>query len=243
VHLPDQDLAGFDRIEATRSGNRKTGRVPRSEQAFRLEVQLAAGEVNVNEGRIRHGDALTRFESRDMERRIAVADPDRRLVLMPRHPGRHHRQPALQVGWVELQLLVSGHDLGLIRHDPHLNQVQRLAGVWVHGRPVVLLRVPDTGSGGHALGQVGIDDAVVALRVLMNQRAVQHPRHDLHVAVRMGFEPGPGRDGVVVVDHEHAVVRVTSQRVDSRVERMASVQPPDPGLMAIRAAAKAHVWA
>ena len=77
----------------------------------------------------------------------------------------------------------------------------------------------------------------------MNQRAVQHPRHDLHVAVRMGFEPGARRDGVVVVDHEHAVVRVAAQRVDSRVERMASVQPTDPGLMAVRAAAKAHARA
>src|SRR5437762_1505339 len=40
---------------------------------------------------------------------------------------------------------------------------QRLAGVRVNGRTVVLLRVPDTGSGGHALRQVGIDDAGVTL--------------------------------------------------------------------------------
>src|ERR1700721_4445319 len=77
----------------------------------------------------------------------------------------------------------------------------------------------------------------------MNQRAVQHPGHDLHVAVRMGFESGAGRDGVVVVDHEHAVVRVAAQGGDSRIERMASVQPADPGLMAIRAAAKARTRA
>jgi len=54
----------------------------------------------------------------------------------------------------------------------------------------------------------------------------------------MGLEPGSGRDGVVVADDEHAVVGIGAERVDSRVERVASVQPPDPGLMAIRAAAK-----
>src|SRR6266851_4870757 len=59
----------------------------------------------------------------------------------------------------------------------------------------------------------------------------------------MGLEPGSGRDGVVVVDDEHAVVGIGAQRVDSRVERVASVQPPDPGLMAIRVAANAHARA
>jgi hypothetical protein len=43
----------------------------------------------------------------------------------------------------------------------------------------------------------------------------------------------------VVADDEHAVVGIGAERVDSRVERVASVQPPDPGLMAIRAAANA----
>jgi len=44
----------------------------------------------------------------------------------------------------------------------------------------------------------------------------------------------------LVVDHEHAAVRVASQQADSPVDRMASGQPPDPGLMAIRSAVKAH---
>src|SRR5208282_1046889 len=57
----------------------------------------------------------------------------------------------------------SGRDLGLVRDDPHLNEVQRPAGVRVPGRLVVLLRVPDAGAGGHALRHVGVDDAGVAL--------------------------------------------------------------------------------
>ena len=39
------------------------------------------------------------------------------------------------------------------------------------------------------------------------------------------------------------MVRIGAQRVDSGVERVASVQPPDPGLMAIRAATKVHARA
>jgi hypothetical protein len=57
----------------------------------------------------------------------------------------------------------------------------------------------------------------------------------------MGPEPGPGRDRVVVVDDEHAVAGIGTERVDSRVEGVASVQPPNPGLMAIRATAQADV--
>src|SRR6266567_239144 len=142
VHLPDQDLAGVDSTEPTFSGCGKTCSVPRVEQAFRLEVHLAAGDVNVNERRIRDGHAFAGFESRDVQGSVTVPDPDRRLVPVPCHPGRHHRQLALEVGWVQLQLLVSGRDLGLVRDDPHLDQVQRPVGA----RPVVLLRVPDTGS-------------------------------------------------------------------------------------------------
>jgi FMN-dependent NADH-azoreductase len=64
----------------------------------------------VNERRIRDGDALPGFEPRDVESGVTVADPDRRLVAMPRHPRRHHRQPALDVRWAQLQLFVSGHN-------------------------------------------------------------------------------------------------------------------------------------
>ncbi len=46
MHLPDQDLARFGRTQATRSGSGETSNVPRPEQAFRLEVQLATGDRN-----------------------------------------------------------------------------------------------------------------------------------------------------------------------------------------------------
>ena len=162
MHLPDQDLAGLDSSEAALSGCGKTSSVPLIEQALRLEVQLTTGHVNVNERRIRDGDTFAGLETRDVEGSVTVADPDRRLVPVPRHPGRHHRQLALDVRWVQLQLFVSRRNLVLVRYNPHLHQVQRLAGARIQGGPVVLLRVLDTGPSGHALRQIGIDNAGVA---------------------------------------------------------------------------------
>jgi len=44
--------------------------------ALRLEVQLTAGHVQVNERRIRDGDALAGFDSGDVEGGVTVSDPD-----------------------------------------------------------------------------------------------------------------------------------------------------------------------
>src|SRR6266568_2778755 len=85
VHLPDQDLAGFDSTEPTFSSCGKTCSVPRVEQAFRFKVHLAAGDVNVNERRIRDGHAFAGFESRDVQGGVTVPDADSRLVPVPRH--------------------------------------------------------------------------------------------------------------------------------------------------------------
>ena len=84
MHLPNQYLAGRGRAEAALSGSSEAGSIPRVEQACLFKVHLAAGDVNVNERRIRDGDAFARFESPDVEGSITVVDPDRRLVPVPR---------------------------------------------------------------------------------------------------------------------------------------------------------------
>jgi hypothetical protein len=76
MHLPDQDLAGFDSTEAASSGCGKPCGVSLIKRALRLEVQLTAGHVQVNERRIRDGDALAGFDSGDVEGGATVADPD-----------------------------------------------------------------------------------------------------------------------------------------------------------------------
>src|SRR5690349_10309495 len=69
----------------------------------------------------------------------------------------------------------------------------------------------------------------------MNQGAAQHPRHDLHVAVRMGGEPGSGRNRVVVAGvSQHFKAWVDMVITDPRMA--AGTQPILAGKPAVLAA-------
>ena len=133
---------------------------------------------------------------------------------------------------VELELLVAGLDPRLVRDDPHLYEVHGLlvTGPAVDAPGVVLLGVADPGPGAHALGQPGVDHAVVADGVLVHERSVEHPGDDLHVAVRVGLEPGAGRDHVVVADEQQAMVGVGRVPVAAEREGVLRVEPADVGL-------------
>jgi len=63
---------------------RQASGVPRIDHAFRFKAQLAACDVNVNERSVRDSDALAGLKSRHVQGGVAVANPDRRLVPMPR---------------------------------------------------------------------------------------------------------------------------------------------------------------
>ena len=60
-------------------------------------------------------------------------------------------------------------------------------------------------AGRHALGEAGVQHAAVLLGVLVLEFAREHPRDDLHVAVRVGVEARAAADDVVVVDEQQAV--------------------------------------
>jgi hypothetical protein len=98
---------------------------------------------------------------------------------------------------------------------------------------VVLLAVEDAGAGAHALGEAGVDDAVVALGVLVDEAAVQDPGDDLHVAVRMGVETGAGGDDVVVGDQEQPEVGVGGVVVPAEGEAVMGVEPAGTGVEAV----------
>ncbi len=89
----------------------------------------------------------------------------------------------------------------------------------------VLLRMQDARARRHPLRQAGVDDAGVAHRVAVLQRPLQHPRDDLHVAVRVGVEPGSRRDDVVVVDEQQPVVGVRRVVIAAERERVLGVEP------------------
>ena len=61
------------------------------------------------------------------------------------------------------------------------------------------------------------------------RRAVEHPGHDLHVAVRVRLEAAARRDDVVVVDEQQPEVGVRRVVVVPERERVARLQPVDVG--------------
>ena len=83
---------------------------------------------------------------------------------------------------------------GLVGNHPHLNEMHGLAVCFIAGQGpgVVLLGVQDAAAGRHPLCQARIDDTGVAGRVLVHERTAKHPRHDLHIAVRVRVETLPG---------------------------------------------------
>ena len=106
---------------------------------------------------------------------------------------------------------------------------------------VVLLGVQDAGACGHALRQPGIDDAGVPAGVLMHERPFEHPCDDLHVAVRVGLEPGAGEDVVVVADQQQPEVGVPRVVVLPERERVLRVEPAPVGGETVRAALDVHL--
>jgi hypothetical protein len=95
---------------------------------------------------------------------------------------------------------------------------------------VVLLGVQDAGAGAHPLGEAGVDHAIVAGGVLVDQRSPHHPGDDLHVLVRVGLEAATGDDDVVVVDQQQPVVGVVAVVVVAEREGVLGVQPAEVGL-------------
>src|SRR5688500_2163047 len=181
VHLPDEDLGRLQRGDLLAAGGREAHGVAGVQGAGTFQVDGAAGDEEVQVRRLRQLDALVDPEPGGVERGVAVLDPDGRPAVVLGHPGGHGYEPAPQQLVFDLQLLVARGDAALVGHDPHLHEVDGLVVAVAAGEPpgVVLLRVEDAGAGAHPLGQPGVDDAGVTGGVLMDERALQHPRHDL----------------------------------------------------------------
>ena len=78
-----------------------------------------------------------------------------------------------------------------------------------------------------------MNDAVMALAVLMYQLSVEHPRHDLHIAVRMGFEPATGSNNVVVRDQQQPKVGVRCVVMASERKTVVAIEPVNIGRKAL----------
>ena len=102
-------------------------------------------------------------------------------------PARGDRHPtAGKITQGQLTLLIAGRGAGLVGPDPHLDEVHRLC--WarrIDPVGIVALGVHDARTCAHPLRQSGIDQARVAVRVLMDKRAGKYPGDDLGVTMGM----------------------------------------------------------
>jgi hypothetical protein len=85
--------------------------------------------------------------------------------------------------------------------------------------------VRDPGPGAHVLDVAAGQGVLVAHAVGVRQLPVDHVGDDLHVAVRMGVEPGAGLDQVVVEHPHDAEVDVVGVVVAGEGEVEAAAQP------------------
>ncbi|MCY1365470.1 hypothetical protein D9M69_523160 [compost metagenome] len=132
-------------------------------------------------------------------------DLHRTIDAIGRHQGL---QAATLLRIAEAALFVLGRNAGDIRLDPDLQHVR--FGV----RTRVELGVHHATAGAHPLHVAGHDGRAAAHAVLVRDRAVQHVRDDLHVAVSVRPEAAAGGDAVVV-DH--------AQRAEAHVSRVVVV--------------------
>ena len=235
MHFPDQDLRCRGRGDSLATLGGEAHRISGSQGARGFHVDLAPGNEDVRERRVRHDDGLAGRQSRDVQRRETITDADGRAIAVGVHAGGHDGETTGQLARIEFDLFVPGIDAGLVGNHPHLDEVHgRLVSIPHAVLPrVVLLRMQDAGAGTHALGESGIQDATVADGVLMDQRSVEHPGDDLHVAVRVRVEPGAGGHLVVVVDQQNPVVGVGRVPVIAEREGMTGVQPADAGVWSV----------
>ena len=88
------------------------------------------------------------------------------------------------------------------------------------------------GTGGHVLKFARADDAAVAHRILVLDRAAQDVADDFHVAMRMRAEAHAGHHEVVVDDAQAAVTHPLRVIIIREAEGVITVQPAVIGVAA-----------
>ena len=128
---------------------------------------------------------------------------------------------------IERLLSVTGSNPFLVRHDPDLEQMDRL---FPGGIKFTMLH---SGSGGHVLNLALADLAAVAHGILVLQRAAQDVGDDLHVSVGMQAESHSRHYQVVVDDPQAAKAVPLRIIVIGEAEGVVGIQPTVVGVAAL----------
>src|SRR6204780_1349001 len=148
----------------------------------------------------------------------------------------YRREAAVRFRIVDSLLLVAGRDAGRGRRDPDLQKMNRV------GFRMIEFAVRDSRAGAHPLRFAGTNDRAGAEAVLVLERAFENVGDNLHVAMRMGGEPGAGADAILVDDAQRAKSHLLGIVVVAERERVTAVEPVDFRASAIGRLARSNHW-
>src|SRR5262245_38057499 len=201
IGFPDEHFctcAGVGR-QVPRTGPCETNRIAGMKRTGPFELSTPLGNEEMHIWCIGNLSRLHRLESSTPAQGSLLLDGDRCIMTPPR--GNGNPSPSLQFSSY-IQLLITRCDAFRIRRDPHLDEMHVFVCLRVH------LRVPDPCPGTHALGKSRVEDAGIALRVLMLQFTVEHPGHNLHIVMGMGAESRIGFHHVIVAHQKQSMMGV-----------------------------------
>ena len=223
--LPDDQLGALGPSgERVRTGTSEADCVTRLKAgASSTVVAVPCATKTSTNGAAGNADLPAGPEPRDPQRRVALVDPDGGVRLATR---RKREQLVDLMSALTSRLLVQAGGRSC-RAVP-----TSAAGAAIR-LTRVLLRVADAAPRADALRDVAaaIMPSLPSLS-RCDERAVEHPGDDLHVAVRMRAEAAAGRDHVVVQYEQQTVVRVVRVVVLAEAEAVPRVEPRDLGMEA-----------
>ena len=185
-------------------------------ERFAVQHHFALGDMNPRIATRRQlvTDALPSIEFREPEIGVLV-DGDGAIAA---RFARHEMQRARSHVCIRLLRVTRLHALR-VRLDPDLQQMHRLV---LRGVEFTMLHA---GASGHVLHVTRLDDAAIAHRILVLQRAAQDVGDDLHVAVRMLAETHARHHKIVVDDAQAAEAHPLRIVIIREAEGVITVQP------------------
>ena len=102
---------------------------------------------------VRHPDDFSWQKSAAPEDGSLLSNRDGAIMSLTRS---NRDEPSLREIGIDIELFIAGSRPLSIRNDPHLHESHVLVGAGIH------FRMPDTGTGTHALGESRVENPLVA---------------------------------------------------------------------------------
>src|SRR5688572_17684671 len=90
--------------------------------------------------------------------------------------------------------------------------------------------MPNASASAHTLSQPWINNAGVALGILVLEFTVEHPRHNLHILMGMRAESHVWFNDVIIAHQEEPMMSILRIVMIAKAEAMIGIEPTDVGV-------------